>query len=364
MSAGLPLPKQIFGHGWWMRDDAKMSKSLGNVVRPDALLERFGADPLRYFLAREMSFGQDASFSDQAFIERFNSDLANALGNTASRTLSMAGRYLDSKAPAPTSEGPVPEAAATAVEKTIALMDERKPQRALEATWQLLTVINQYIQESQPWTLAKKGEEGMALLKTVLYTCLEGLRIASLLIEPVMPETAAKLRTQLGAADLPVDLTSATSWGLLPEGAQIPKTEALFPRVDIKKFLKEIEETEAAPAAEVEEKTDDTIEFEDFMKVKLKVGIVKEAVRVPKSKKLIKMQVDLDEAELRQIVAGIGVEYQPEDLVGRRIVVVANLKPAKLMGVESRGMLLAASIDGAPILLAPDGEVPPGTGVR
>ena len=179
-----------------------------------------------------------------------------------------------------------------------------------------------------------------------------------------MPETAEKLRVQLGAAGLPVDLTGATAWGLLPEGARIPKTEALFPRVDVKKFLKELEEETAPPAAEVEEHKDDTIEFEDFMKVKLKIGIVKEAVRVPKSKKLIKMQVDLAETELRQIVAGIGVEYQPEDLVGRRIVVVANLKPAKLMGVESRGMLLAASIDGAPILLAPDGEVPPGTGVR
>ncbi len=364
MAAGLPLPKQIFGHGWWMRDDAKMSKSLGNVVRPDALLERFGADPLRYFLAREMSFGQDSSFSDQAFIERFNSDLANALGNTASRTLAMAGRYLDSKVPAPTKDGPVPEAAVTAVTKTMALMDELKPQRALEATWQLLTVINQYIQESQPWTLAKKGDEGVALLKTVLYTSLEGLRIASLLIEPFMPETAKKLRAQLGAADLPVDLKDATTWGLLPEGAVMPETEALFPRVDIKKFLKELEEEPVKPTAKAEKQADDMIDIEDFMKVKLKGGIVKEAVRVPKSKKLIKMQVDLNEAELRQIVAGIGAAYEPEDLVGRRIVVVANLKPAKLMGVESQGMLLASSLDGAPNLLAPDGEVPPGTGVR
>ncbi len=372
MSAGLPLPKTVFGHGWWMRDDAKMSKSLGNVVRPDYLIERFGPDALRYFLAREMAFGLDASFSDVAFLERFNADLANALGNTTSRAVSMTERFLDGKIPKTPAAGTIAEAAAEAVKAHRHHMDKMEPHRALEATWRLLSAINGRIQEQQPWALAKQGDEGRAALEAVLYESLEGLRIASLLIEPFMPSIAERLRTQVGARGLPVNLGDATVWGLLSEGTSIGKTEALFPRVDVKKMMKElaqrdepgVQAKESSKSEKPEAEDDGLISIDDFAKVKLVVGIVKEAERVPKSKKLVKLMVDLAEDELRQVVAGIGAKYAPEDLMGRRIVVVANLKPAKLMGVESHGMLLAASLDGDPDLLSPDGEVPPGTEVR
>jgi len=364
MSAGLPLPKQVFGHGWWLQDDAKMSKSEGNVVRPDHLIHRFGADALRYFIAREMSFGQDANFSDEAFLERFNADLANALGNTASRTTAMTTRYLDGIVPAPASDGPVPEAARTAVEKVIEHMDALEPNRALEAAWQLLSTINVYLQEKQPWNLAKNGDEGRKELESVLYVALEGLRISSILADPFMPGITAALRKQLGADELPVDLGQATKWGGLPAGTRLGDAQPLFPRVDIKAYLKEIEaekqkQAEAAAIAQGE-----LVTIDDFAKIKLKVGLVASAEPVPKSKKLMKIMVDLGESELRQLVAGIAERYAPDDLVGRRIVVVANLQPTKLMGVESRGMLLAASIDGDPYLLSADDEVPPGTGVR
>ena len=357
MSAGLPLPRTVFGHGWWMRDEAKMSKSLGNVVRPDHLLARFGADAVRYFLAREMTFGQDASFSDEAFLERYNADLANALGNTASRTTAMVNRYLDGRVPATSATGPIPEAATAAVERYRAGMDGLEPQRALEAAWGLLATINGFLQESQPWSLAKEGAAARPRLEGTLYAALEGLRIGSLLVEPFMPATAAKLRQQLGAADEPVALDAAT-WGRL--SGRIGSAQPLFPRVDVAEYVKEIEmeqETKDAPP-------EDQITIDDVARVKLVVGIVREAERVPKSKKLVRIMVDLGEPEPRQLVAGIAERYEPEQLVGRRIVVVANLKPAKLMGVESRGMLLAASVDGDPYLLSVDGDVAPGTGVR
>ena len=364
MSAGLPLPKQVFGHGWWLQDDAKMSKSVGNVVRPDHLIHQFGADALRYFVAREMSFGQDANFSDEAFLERFNADLANSLGNTASRTTAMTSRYLDGTVPSPSDEGPVPQAAATAVEKYIHHMDALEPNRALEAAWQLLSTINVFLQDTQPWNLAKKGDEGRKELESVLYAALEGLRIASILAEPFMPAISAALRMQLGAEGLPLDMEDATKWGGLPAGTKLGDAKPLFPRVDIKAYLKEIE-VENENKAEAAALADGSlITIDDFAKVKLKVGLIKEAERVPKSKKLMKIMVDIGEPEPRQLVAGIAERYEPEQLVGRRIVVVANLQPAKLMGVESRGMLLAASIDGDPYLLSADDEVPPGTEVR
>jgi methionyl-tRNA synthetase len=372
MSAGLPLPRTVFGHGWWMKDDAKMSKSLGNVVRPDYLVERFGADALRYFIAREMAFGQDASFSDVAFLERFNADLANALGNTASRAVAMTTRFLDGVVPTPGDGGVIAEAAATAVARYRGHMAEIEPHRALEAAWQLLSAINGFIQERQPWALATQGDAGRPGLESTLYTSLEGLRIASLLIEPFMPATAADLRQRIGAGGLPVDLGEAAAWGVLPQGRRTAKTAALFPRVDVAKTMKELAMRDdaaqptkpEAAAPEPVAPAGDLIAIDDFARVKLVIGVVTHAERVPKSKKLVRLLVDLDEASPRQIVAGIGGRYAPEELLGRRIVVVANLQPAKLMGVESRGMLLAASIGGEPALLSPDGEVPPGTGVR
>jgi methionyl-tRNA synthetase len=360
MSAGLPLPKQVFGHGWWLRDEAKMSKSIGNVVRPDYLIERFGADSLRYFLAREMTFGQDASFSDEAFLERFNADLANALGNTASRSLSMTGRYLEGRVPAVSDDGPVPAAAAKAVANYLEHMDDAEPNRALESAWQLLKAIDVYIQEQQPWARAKEGDAGRAAVEGTLYVSLEGLRITSLLIEPFMPVIAEQLRQQLGVSEMDRNLGEAAEWGGLAAGTVIGKTEPLFPRVDIKAYIKELqmdtekEATEKAPE-------ENLLSIDEFFKTKLVVGTIKEAEQVPKSKKLVRLMVDLGETKPRQLVAGIAERYEAADLVGRQIVVVANLKPAKLMGVESQGMLLAANLEGAPFLLSPDAEVPPGT---
>jgi methionyl-tRNA synthetase len=364
MSAGLPLPKQVFGHGWWLQDDAKMSKSVGNVVRPDHLIARFGADALRYFVAREMSFGQDANFSDEAFLERFNADLANSLGNTASRTTAMTGRFLGGVVPEPHGEGPVPAAAATAVAAYLEHMEASEPNRALEAAWHLLSTINVFIQESQPWNLAKNGDAGRAELERVLYAALEGLRIASILAEPFMPGTAAELRAQLGAGTLPADLEGAVAWGGLPAGARLGETKPLFPRIDIKAYLEEVKVSDDTTTTAPPAPADELISIEEFGRVKLKIGLVTEAERVPKSKKLVRLKVDLGEGAPRQLVAGIAERYAPEELVGRRIVVVANLQPATLMGVESRGMLLAASVDGDPFLLSVSDDVPPGTGVR
>ncbi len=364
MSAGIPLPEKIFGHGWWMRDEAKMSKSLGNVVRPDHLLERFGPDPLRYFLAREMTFGQDASFSDESFVERYNADLANNLGNTASRTLSMTHRYLGGSVPPPAGGGPVAEADGAAADGFRRHMEALEPHRALEAVWQLLDSINGFLQEQQPWSLARGGEAALPRLREVLGTALEGLRVVSVLVAPVMPGVSRRLRAQLGLEGSEPRLDGSLAWCPDPAGRNLGPTEPLFPRVDVKAFLKEIamSGTEATPPEE--RPKDDTITIDQFAAVRLKVGVVVEAERVPKSRKLIRLMVDLGEGEPRQLVAGIASRYTPEELVGRRVVVVANLKPARLMGVESRGMVLAATVDGEPFLLSPDGDVPPGSEVR
>ncbi|MCG6963208.1 MAG: methionine--tRNA ligase [Acidobacteria bacterium] len=369
MSAGLPLPKTIFGHGWWMRDEAKMSKSLGNVVRPDHIVQRFGPDPLRYFLAREMSFGQDASFSDEAFAERYNADLANHLGNTASRTLAMVARYLDGRVPAAHGGAAVAEAATQAVGAYRRAMDALEPHRALESTWQVLTAVNGYIQEQQPWSLAKQGNAARGPLEEVLGTSLEALRLTSVLISPFMPGVARNLRRQLGLGEGATNLVEAGGWGLIPSGTRVGDPEPLFPRLDVAAYLKELEmNDEGAPASVPDgpgaEPTSEQLTIDEFARTQLVVGVVLEAEQVPKSRKLVRMMVDLAEESPRQIVAGIAGRYAADDLVGRRVVIVANLKPARLMGVESQGMVLAASVDGEPFLLSPDGDVPPGTGVK
>jgi len=381
MSAGLPLPRQVFGHGWWLRDERKMSKSLGNVVRPDALLERFGPDALRYFLLREMTFGQDASFSDEGFLVRYNADLANGLGNASSRVLAMARRYFEGTTPSERCEDNAlrPKAAEVAGRWREA-MDAFEFQRALEAVWELLTAVDGYVNEKAPWGIAKREGASSPALHRVLYNCLESLRLAAVMVSPVMPATAGRLLAQLGVPAQELD-DGALEWGGLPTGRPLGDEGVLFPRADVDAFFEEgkVDESKdtrtpaaaapaAAPAAPVATSVApaeaEQIGIEEFSRVKLVVGTIKAAERVPKSKKLIRMDVDLGEPALRQIVGGIGGRYEPEQLVGRRIVVVANLKPATLMGVESRGMLLAASLEGAPFLLGVDGEVPPGTGVK
>ncbi len=357
MSAGVPLPTGIWAHGWWQRDGRKVSKSGGNIVRPDELVERFGSDALRYFLLRDMVFGQDASFSDEAFIDRYNSDLANDLGNTVSRLVTLSRRAFDGKTPPePCSDNPLVDAARQAVEDYHVAMKELSFHRALESLWRLLTEINQYIVTREPWSLIK-SEGPTPKLSRILWDGLEATRIVATGLLPFMPQAAAQVLTAIGVPE-PQANAEALLWGGLPNGADLPEPKPIFPRIDKEAYLSEAK-PEPKPAAE--EKP--MISIDQFMQTELKAATVTAAERVPKSDKLLKLTVDLGE-ETRTVVAGIGLAYQPEELVGKQVVVVANLQPAKLMGIQSQGMVLAASQDGKPVLLHPAAPVPNGTRVR
>ncbi|MCX7894703.1 MAG: methionine--tRNA ligase [Thermoanaerobaculum sp.] len=363
MSAGLPLPKQVFGHGWWLKDEKKMSKSLGNVVRPDYLIHQFGPDPLRYFFLREMTFGQDANFSDEAFLARYNADLAHGLGNTFSRVMAMARRYFFGKTPKEAcSENVLRQKADEVVARYLEAMEGYEFHRALEATWELLSAVDGYVTEKAPWSIFH-SEGSSPRLHRVMFNCLESLRLVAVMVAPVMPETAAKILRTLCPAE---DLARQWSWGMLPLDAPLGEEEgALFPKVDTTKYFAEVPVSEQKPSEPSTTSSPELVTIEEFSRIKLVVGRVVEAERVAKSKKLIRLLVDLGEGQPRQLVAGIGAVYSPEELVGKSIVVVANLKPATLMGVESQGMLLAATLaDGAPVLLVPEKTVPPGAGVK
>ncbi len=359
MSAGLPLPTTVWAHGWWLRDQKKMSKSVGNVVRPDDLVARFGVDPLRYFLLREMAFGQDAGYSDESFIERYNSDLANDLGNTVSRVVTLArGAYGGQTPPVPCDDNPLIAVARQAVAEYRAAMEELAFHRAIEALWRLLAEANQYLVTREPWKLIKT-EGPSDKLSRILWNGLESARIVATGLLPVMPGAAARVLRALGV-DTPPTRLEALAWGGTPTGVPLPEPEPIFPRIDKQAYLASI----APPAAAAQPKEGrKMITIDQFFETELRVATVTGAERVPKSEKLIKLSVDLG-AEQRTVVAGIGKAYEPEQLVGRQVVIVANLQPAKLMGIESQGMVLAASEDGKPILLHPASAVPNGTQVR
>lgn len=365
MSAGLPLPSTVFAHGWWNRDGKKMSKSTGNIVRPDDLIGRFGADPVRYFLLREMVFGQDASYSDEAFIERYNADLANTLGNTVSRVVTLSrGAFGGKTPPVPCDDNPVLEAARRLVPEYRAAMDDFAFSRALEALWKLLNEASQYLVTREPWKVVK--EEGPTdKLSRILWNGLEAVRIVATGLLPFMPRVAPQVLAAIGVTEVPASL-EAMEWGGTPNGVELPEPRPIFPRIDKTEYLgaAPAPEPTAKPAKPAKGKEKPLISIDKFFETELKVGTVQTAERVPKSEKLIKLTVDLGEETPRQLVAGIGLAYQPEELVGRQVAVVANLQPAKLMGVESQGMVLAASIDGKPVLLRPDQQVPAGTQVK
>ena len=345
---GLPLPKNIFAHGWWTVNGQKMSKSLRNVVEPNHLIDQFGVDVIRYFLLREVPFGQDGDFSHKALISRVNSDLANNLGNLLNRTVNMIGKYFDGTIPQPgttTDEDMLLiEKAKEVVLETNVFIGQLAFHKALTKIWELLDGANQYINNTAPWKLTKTIE-GKKRLATVLYNAGETLRYITILIFPFMPETSKEIMKQLGIYTSVEEqgLKSLGSWGQTKPGAQIQKGEQLFPRIDEKaaaKIMKSVQLSESPES--FDEKDNGLIDIEHFMKLDLRTGTILEAEKIKKSKKLLKLKVDIG-SETRQVVAGIASSYEPEQLVGRNIILVANLKSAKLMGIESQGMVLAGN---------------------
>ena len=392
MAARLPLPKSIVAHGWLLFEENKMSKSRGNIVRSETILDVLGADALRYFLLREVVFGQDGSFSFDALVQRYNSDLANGLGNLASRTLAMITRYFKGEVPYPShtaAHTPEEDLVATLARHTIKefheLFERYQFSRALELAWALVAAVDKYIVENEPWALAEKqNESSRARLATVLYTSAEALRIVTALAYPVIPQATAKIWLQLGLGDITTFPLADLQWGQLKLGTKLGKVEPVFPRAD-KSAVERMQQMEennrgaAAPATEATQAQaaaaqtwapqgasqgsaplnkatatttlDGQITIDDFAKVELRVAQVKVAERVKGADKLLRLEVDLG-TETRQILAGIAEAYAPETLIGRKIVIVANLAPRKLRGLESNGMLLAASLEGQKPVLA------------
>ena len=398
-AAGLPLPQCITAHGWLLFEESKMSKSRGNIVRAETIVEVLGTDALRYFLLREVVFGQDGSFSFDALVQRYNSDLANGLGNLASRTLTMITRYFKGEVPHPsnTAHTPADAAIADAARKAIAdygtLFDQFQFSRALETAWTLVSAVDKYIVENEPWSLGdKQDEESRSRLATVLYTSAEALRIVTVLAHPVIPDATAKIWSQMGLGDIrKFDLTGL-QWGQLHLGTKLGEVQAVFPRADksaIERMQKMEEQSasgatgaspvqsseprqpaampakpEAAAAKPAATIPEGKISIDDFAKVELRVAQVKTAERVKGADKLLRLEVDLG-TEVRQLVAGIAEAYEPETLIGRKVVIVANLAPRKLRGLESNGMIVAASPEGGkPVLASFLEDVPVGTRLK
>ena len=363
MAAGIEPPKQIVAHGWWLRDNQKISKSLGNVVRPYNIIEDFGADPFRYFVLREMVFGQDQNYSDEAFLARYNADLANDLGNTMSRVLKMSESYFGGKTPpTPCEENDLLAASRELVPEYLRAMNEYAFQRALEFIWRFLVAVNGYIVAKEPWKKFKESGADESLSR-IIWNCLESLRIIWVMLAPFMPALTRDALARLGSDPDRIG-KDALTWGGLPNNVPIRVGDAIFPRVDAAAYIggtmsnpPPIETTQAAPPDLAK------VTIDQFMEIDLRVAEIRAAEKVEKSKKLIKMTVFDGENE-RTLVAGIATKYTPEELVGRKVVIVANLQPAKLMGIESNGMVLAASIGGEPSLLSVDPSVPAGTKVK
>lgn len=375
MALDLPLPKHLAVHGWITFNGQKMSKSLGNVVDPFILGERYGADAIRYHILREMALGADSSFSNEIMINRINSDLANGLGNLVSRTVAMADKYFGGTLPADREAGDFDaELIAEAEElraKVDEFMDKTQINNALAEIFKVVSRANKYIDETAPWVLGK-DESKKARLATVLYNLLETIRIVSTLLSNFMPTTMPKVWEQIGAAEGDITYENAGKFGVLPADVTVHRGEIIFPRIDVNKEIEELNKI-IGSNAEPEEKADDGFEpapiadeitIDDFAKVDLRVALVKDCEKVKKSKKLLCLQLD-DGFGGRQVVSGIAAWYKPEDLIGKKVVIVANLKPVKLCGVESNGMICAADTpDGAASVIFPDQDLPCGAKLR
>ncbi len=402
MAAGLPQPKGIMAHGWLLFEESKMSKSRGNIVRTETILDVLGADALRYFLLREVVFGQDGSFSFDALVQRYNADLANGLGNLASRTLTMITRYFRGEVPYPSAaisqkagDSAIAKGARRVMAEYGALVDQYQFSRALEVAWGLVAAVDKYIVENEPWALGEKqDEESRSRLGTILYTSAEALRIVTALSHPVIPDATSRIWAQLGLGDIRKFPLSELKWGQLQLGTKLGNVEPVFPRADksaIERMQKMEEQQRSGPTTEAQPDAappamatppaatlaapvpaakpaasvpDGKISIDDFAKIELRVGQVKAAEKVKGADKLLRLEVDLG-TEVRQVVAGIAESYAPELLIGRKVVIVANLAPRKLRGLESNGMIVAASPEGGKAVLAGFLEdVPVGTRLK
>jgi methionyl-tRNA synthetase len=396
MAAGLPLPKTILAHGWLLFEENKMSKSRGNIVRAETIVEVLGGDALRYFLLREIVFGQDGAFSFDALVQRYNADLANGIGNLASRTLTMITRYFDGEVPYP-SPAAARQTADDAIRNSVnqvmaeyqSLFDHYQFSRALELAWGLVGTMDKYIVENEPWALGEKtDDESRARLATVLYASAEVLRIVTALVHPVIPQATKRIWAQLGLGDIGTFGLSSLKWGQLQPGTKLGKVAPVFPRADknaLERMQKMEEEvpragatapvqsatkppaglaTQAVPSVTPTAGANHKISIDDFAKVEMRVGEVKVAEKVQGADKLLRLEVDLG-SEVRQVVAGIAEAYAPETLIGRKVVIVANLAPRKLRGLESNGMIVAASAEGGkPVLASFLEDVPVGARLK